>query len=100
MLMFTVQPECYGNPLDRDAEQVNRDVADGVVSRQAARDVFGVVVSDDPDAPELDVEATVQLRAELRERSRPLVDPTTPGASTWIRDNIADGDKLLLNPKI
>lgn len=36
----------YGNPFERDPEMVARDVARGIVSEQAARDDYGVVVVD------------------------------------------------------
>jgi N-methylhydantoinase B len=88
----------YGNPLDRDPERVRQEVADEIVSRAAARGVFGVVLAEDADEPGLDVEGTERLRSELRARPRPLVEPTTPGASTWIRDNMQAGDEFLLNP--
>ncbi len=57
----------YGDPLQRDAALVEADVRDGVVSRQVARDQYGVIVDDDG---RLDVEATDILRASMR-RSQP-----------------------------
>lgn len=35
----------YGDPIDRDPDAVTRDVALGLVSRRAARDIYGVVVT-------------------------------------------------------
>jgi N-methylhydantoinase B len=90
----------YGSPLERDPEQVRRDVIDGIVSAQAARDLFGVVLRDDFDEPALDSTATVARRRELHELARPLLEPTTPGGSTWITDNLREGDEYLLNPSI
>lgn len=52
-----------GDPLLRPAAAVARDVADGYVSPEAARDVYGVVVADGGGADE---EATRARRAELR----------------------------------
>ncbi len=90
----------YGSPLERDAEEVRRDVANGVVSLGSARDIFGVVLTATETLLSLDVEATRKLREQLDVQPRPLVDPTTPGASTWITDNMTEGDEFLLNPTI
>jgi len=49
----------WGDPHERPAERVQRDVACGYVSHQAARDDYGVAVSDDLS---IDAEATAQLR--------------------------------------
>lgn len=87
----------YGEPTERDAEQVRRDVRDGLISRPVARDVFGVVVGDDDD-PVIDQAATAQRRRELAARRRPLVVPSAPGAATWVQDNMRDGDVYLVNP--
>lgn len=54
----------YGDPLDRPLAQVALDVADGYVSSQAARTLYGVVLADDGEA---DVAASEALRAEMRE---------------------------------
>jgi N-methylhydantoinase B len=48
----------FGDPLRRDPAAVARDLADGLVSPEAARDVYGVVVGD--------LEATEALRERLR----------------------------------
>lgn len=89
----------YGNPFDRDPERVRRDAADGIVSWQAAHDIFGVAFTEDESGRlVLDIQETGALRAELRKRPGPLVSPTTPGASTWIKDNMGPGDEYLLNP--
>ena len=37
----------YGHPLERDPEAVVEDVLDGYVSSEAAREVYGVIVSAD-----------------------------------------------------
>lgn len=49
----------YGDPRARDAEAVLRDVRQGLVSREAARDAYGVVISADGT---LDAAATRTLR--------------------------------------
>jgi N-methylhydantoinase B len=51
-----------GDPLDRDADAVWRDVADGLVSDAQARRVYGVAAG----AAGVDAGATAQLRSELR----------------------------------
>ena len=48
----------YGDPLTRDPAAVARDVAAGLVSRERAREVYGVVLAGD----EVDREATARLR--------------------------------------
>jgi N-methylhydantoinase B len=52
----------WGDPLDRDPVAVHRDCLSDMVSRQAAADIYGVIVKD----TELDAEATRTLRASLR----------------------------------
>jgi N-methylhydantoinase B len=53
----------YGNPLERPAERVQRDVLDGLLSVVRARSEYGVVL--DPLAGGLDAAATEVLRREL-----------------------------------
>ena len=58
----------YGDPLERDPERVAEDVRRGLVSREAATDVYGVELAGagtDVTVREL---ATEEHRAELRER--------------------------------
>ena len=50
----------YGNPLERDPEAVERDVVNGYVSVDRARDDYGVVI--DPDTLKVDLEATRKRR--------------------------------------
>jgi N-methylhydantoinase B len=52
----------YGDPIERDPAAVERDVADGAVSRERAAAVFGVVAGD--------AEATRRRREEIREERR------------------------------
>jgi N-methylhydantoinase B len=58
----------WGDPLDRDVDLVRRDVLWGKVSRAAAERDYGVVVTGTDDDPGVDHDASVVLRAELRER--------------------------------
>jgi N-methylhydantoinase B len=55
----------YGSPLERDTERVLRDVLEGRVTPERARDVYGVVVIDG----EVDEESTAQRRSEERQRN-------------------------------
>jgi N-methylhydantoinase B len=52
----------YGDPLERDAQMVLKDVALGFVSTEAARAVYGVVV----DRDKVDAGATERLRSAMR----------------------------------
>jgi N-methylhydantoinase B len=56
----------WKDPLDRPAEQVDADVAKGLVSKEKAEADYGVVVGD--------AEATVQLRARMREERGDVLD--------------------------
>jgi N-methylhydantoinase B len=56
----------YGDPLDRDPAAVLGDVLDGYVSIQGAREDYGVIISADKAA--VDVDATNRLRDERRLR--------------------------------
>lgn len=57
----------YGDPLERDPERVRQDVVDGIVSQQAARDIYGVVLNED-----LAVDAEVTKRLRMRMRAEEL----------------------------
>ena len=52
-----------GSPFDRDAQAVLEDVVDGKVSIDAARELYGVVLSSDP--PLVDEQSTAALRLAL-----------------------------------
>jgi N-methylhydantoinase B len=58
----------YGDPLERDPEVVREDVVEGWVSVEAARDVYGVVLSGGERS--VDAEATSERRLGIR-RDRP-----------------------------
>jgi N-methylhydantoinase B len=68
----------WGDPLEREVEWVRQDVVEGKVSREAARQDYGVVfdnvTSDDEDR--IDHASTDQLRTALRESRAPgdLID--------------------------
>jgi N-methylhydantoinase B len=52
----------YGDPLERDVEMVLKDVVLGLVSPEAAREVYGVAI----DKEKIDVDATGRLRSSMR----------------------------------
>ena len=52
----------YGDPIERDPEAVRQDVEVGDISREAARDVFRVVLTGDTAEPVVDRPATEALR--------------------------------------
>jgi N-methylhydantoinase B len=87
----------YGDPLWREVEEVRCDVRDGLIGRDTARAVFGVVLDDARD-PVVDLAATERLRRTRRGRFAPPVQPTAPGAATWRREQMREGDVYLLNP--
>jgi N-methylhydantoinase B len=51
----------WGNPFRRKVERVRQDVLRGYVSREAARDDYGVALADDLS---VDEEETARLRAK------------------------------------
>ena len=53
----------WGDPLDRDPERVLLDVLNRYVSRQGARDDYGVVIT---EGEQIDPKATETLRAKMR----------------------------------
>jgi len=70
----------WGDPLDRDPERVSEDVAEGLVSVAAARQLYGVVLRRDGA---IDQRATNELRERLRSAraasSKRSVPPKTAG---------------------
>jgi len=62
----------YGDPTERDADRVLHDVRQGWVSREAAQEIYGVVVTGSvaDETLAVDEEASARRRAEIR-RSRP-----------------------------
>jgi N-methylhydantoinase B len=54
----------WGDPIERDPEAVRRDVLDELVSREAARSIYDVVLSADLAA--VDYDATNRVRSEKR----------------------------------
>ena len=89
----------YGSPLERDAERVRSEVRDGVISRAAAAEVFGVVLGEGEDPP-IDEAATAARRAELAATEVPIVLPQGPSSAGWVDANLREGDVYLENPTL
>jgi N-methylhydantoinase B len=70
----------YGDPLDREASAVLADVLDGKVSRESAREQYGVVAT--PDGAQVDEVATKDRREAMRAER---------GAIAWLFDRGPDG---------
>ncbi len=89
----------YGDPLKRPARAVANHVRDEIISIEAARDIYGVVV--DPMSFALDEAATEALRAEIAAArgELPVVQPTQPDAATWLEGHMREGDEYLLDPQ-
>ncbi|MDE2167578.1 MAG: hydantoinase B/oxoprolinase family protein [Alphaproteobacteria bacterium] len=63
----------YGSPLDRNLEDVEEDVCQGYVSREAAQALFGAVI--DTASGRADRAHSEQLRADMRRRGLPKDQP-------------------------
>jgi N-methylhydantoinase B len=70
----------YGDPVDRHPGRVLADVLDGKVSRESARETYGVVIAS--GAAGVDEVATKECREALRRGRRPI---------TWTFDRGVDG---------
>jgi N-methylhydantoinase B len=73
--MFGTGGAGYGDPLQRPAQDVRRDVLDRKVSLEHAREAYGTVI--DVRSLDVDEHATTRLRAELADKR---------GAITWVFD--------------
>jgi N-methylhydantoinase B len=64
----------WGDPLERETDWVLRDVIEGKVSPQAARDDYGVVLATGGEVIEYNVNepATAELRRKMRAARQPL----------------------------
>ncbi len=56
----------FGSPLHRDPERVRRDVREGYVSVDRAREVYGVVLNLGKELFEVDYEETNELREQKK----------------------------------
>lgn len=76
----------YGDPLERDPEQVAIDVRDELVSAATARDVYGVI--SDPDSGKLNVAQTRALRDKLRSKAGSGTRDPKPQVLSATREDI------------
>ena len=63
----------FGKPTERDLKRVERDVVNGYVSVDAARNQYGAVI--DPVSKKADRAATAQLRAHMDAHGLPIDQP-------------------------
>lgn len=87
----------YGDPVRRDTAAVEVDVRDERVSRDTARDIYGVVVDADG---RVDLTATEARRAQIREDRSRLFEHTTTGGRprAGIEDATRVDDNLVAVP--
>jgi len=69
----------WGDPCERDPALVIGDVREELISREAARNLYGVVLNDDLT---LDTAATIALRAEMRSKQKADPNPRPHGATS------------------
>ncbi|MFB6172890.1 MAG: hydantoinase B/oxoprolinase family protein [Haloarculaceae archaeon] len=67
----------YGDPIKRDPEKVAADVERGVVTEEAAREIYGVAIEWDGDEAVARQDATEERREVIREQR--LDESTIPG---------------------
>jgi N-methylhydantoinase B len=84
----------WGDPFDREPARVVLDVVQGKVSARAAREEYGVVLTEDPGGEAVhDAAATASLRQSLREaRGRPPFFDRGPGYRRLAGRDHADVD--------
>ncbi len=88
----------YGDPLEREPMLVQTDVKDGFVSLRSALEDYGVVL--DTQTLKIDVNATARQREQVTTmRTLQLIEPTTPGAGTYMREIMRESDTYELNPQ-
>lgn len=84
----------YGDPLDRDPDLVARDVGFGLVSKESAAELYGVVLA----GSAVDNGATEARRAELRGRRLTEADeaPPAPAGAGPVKTLLCLGPRLRL----
>lgn len=82
-----------GDPFDRDPQHVARDVAAGLVSLDAARRSYGVVI--DETTGTVDPDATTELRSSRRSKAEHVVAERRPGRCRSCGRSLGDGDLSL-----
>ena len=89
----------YGDPLRREPEAVVESIFDGLLSFEAAEQVYGVVIN--RAMMTVDLTKTEQLRKKLAASRGPLevTTPNRPGASDWVQKRLRPGDEYLIDPQ-
>jgi N-methylhydantoinase B len=89
----------YGDPLERESKSVLNDVVNGLVSRDAAADIYGVVIGEDH---QVDLSGTDRKRAFLKQerQSKARLTGGISIPSSRLRDtkNIGKKDTGVRNP--
>lgn len=94
----------YGDPLERDAEAVWRDIANGVISEGTAHDIYGVILDGDGavDAPATETRRAVlaanRHTLTVTESDTDAYVPSGPSKKRIIRLNSSDVAKARLTP--
>jgi N-methylhydantoinase B len=89
----------YGDPLERDPAAVANDVSEGLVSQEAALDLYGVVL----DGAEVNRTATQMARARLRQERRDAGDRATAvgpdvDGNLWSGTDVTRQTEIALHP--
>jgi N-methylhydantoinase B len=77
----------YGDPLERDPDLVVNDFRNFLVTRQAAREIYGVHVQEDGRSADPEETAALRLRIRTRRIGKPPVESRLEGASKKARLN-------------
>jgi N-methylhydantoinase B len=84
----------YGDPLDRDVEQVKDDLRDGFISAFVASEVYGVVIN--PSTYEINYKATERVRKKKKKQKvKKEVTVPDPGSANYIEKLYKPGDKVV-----
>ena len=89
----------YGDPLKRDPEAVLESIFDGLLSVEAAEQVYGVAIN--KAMMTIDFTKTAELRRKLAgsRGSFEVTTPNHPGASDWVKKRLRPGDEYLIDPQ-
>ena len=79
----------YGDVLQRDSERVMRDLREGLISHETARDVYKVVYDEETHA--VDVDATRRLRDDEREARKRRGVSYAEFVKRWCRERPPEG---------
>ncbi|MER8657061.1 hydantoinase B/oxoprolinase family protein [Mesorhizobium sp. M0847] len=87
----------YGDVLERDPVKTAWDVENGFLTRQAAVQIFGIVLKDDAEGyPVADIDATVERRAAMRRERLAKAIPV----SDWIAAERGRVEKADFAPEV